>query len=855
MAQEICGNGIDDDNDGFIDCFDPDCGGATEIVSPISSVADDAEEIEATGLMELTDLELDLDFRPNKMVGLRFNNLAIPAGAIITEAYIRFTASPDNQSGATILIEAENKLDPAAFTLDDFDISDRTTLAQNYSWTTSLWTAGQTYDSPSLIPLAQALVDQVATNNELGSMVFVFTTPTGRSSANSYEATDPATRPTLHIEWAMCDSDGDGIADSKDLDDDNDGIPDSQEGFCASDEVLDLASLNGSNDPVSSINNANLSLDGSTVSMSSVTTAGNAILNDYELNDVHFSGSHGPKIGILNSAGPNDFVRFALEFGQEVSDLSFKVHDLDDEDQLTINAYRGNTLYTLNLADFTTYGCIAYAGNNLFQSTCGNISSNSLSVTLEISLPIPVSSIEFVLSQQVGGDGGGSITVASFSVSCEAADFDKDGIPNHLDLDSDGDGIVDIIEAGGIDANQDGEVDYPVVGDPRSMSDNDGDGLSDDPVYDSNNDGSADQSPDTNTASTDDLGTNLPVYNTDANGNPDFLDIDADDDGIVDIVEGQSTADYTAPADQDLDKDGIDDAYDVDYTASGYIVPNDQEGDGTPDYRDLDTDNDAKNDALEGYDNDGDGTADIIALGQDSDGDGLDDAFDKDNNNLTDTHGADNTDTPNSFPPSNTVPNERAWRAVGGGSFPVEWLAFQAVWQANDAQISWATASESSSDYFAIERSLDGQAFHEMGQVQAAGNSSTTSQYSFTDEKAADLKLTKYFYRLKQVDQNGEFEYSNTIELDLTLREGDISLAAYPNPAQDMIEIRYAAFQAGALSLRIFNSFGQLVHEKDIRYDKGNQFQSLDISNWTPGVYVIELASENYASSLKIVKQ
>ena len=400
MAQEICGNGIDDDNDGFIDCFDPDCGGATEVIRPISSVADDAEEIEATGLLELTDLEQDLDFRPNKMVGLRFTNLAIPAGAIITEAYIRFTASPDNQSGATIQIEAENNLNPAAFTLNNYDISGRTMLAQNYSWTTSLWTSGQTYDSPSLIPLAQALIDQVPASSELGSMVFVFTTPTGRSSANSYEAADPATRPTLYIEWAMCDSDGDGVADSKDLDDDNDGIPDSQEGFCANDELLDLASLNGSNDPVTDINNANLQLGGANVSMSAVTAGGNAIINDYELNDVHFNGSFGPKIGILNSASSSDFVRFELDFSQEVSDLSFRIHDLDDEDQLTINAYRGLTLYTLNLSDFTTYGCISYAGNNLFQSTCGNVSSNNLSVTLDISLPVPVTSIEFVLSQQ-----------------------------------------------------------------------------------------------------------------------------------------------------------------------------------------------------------------------------------------------------------------------------------------------------------------------------------------------------------------------------------------------------------------------------------------------------------------------
>lgn len=854
-AQEICGNGLDDDNDGFIDCFDPDCSGATATINPVSSVADDAEEIEDTGLMELTDLEQDLDFRPNKLVGIRFSNLNIPAGAIITQAYIRFVASPDNQSGATITIEAENNLNPAAFTLANNDISDRTVIAQNATWTTALWTTGQIHDTPSLIPMAQAVVDQVGANTELNSMVFVFTTPSGRSSANSYETADASTRPIFFLEWAMCDSDGDGIADAKDLDDDNDGIPDTQEGYCASDELLDLASLSGSNDPVNDINNANLVLDGANVSMSSVTVGGTAVQNDNELNDVHFTGSHGPKIGILNSNGTADYVRFEFDFNKEVSNLSFKIHDLDDEDQLTINAYRGTTLYTFSISDFTTYGCISYAGSNLFQSSCGNVGANNNSVTLDINLPIPVTSIEFLLSQQPGGDGGGSITAAAFTVACEPSDFDGDGIPNHLDLDSDGDGIVDIIEAGGIDANRDGEVDYPIAGDPESMTDADFDGLSDDPVYDSNNDGNPDLSPDTNTGSTADLGTNLPVYNTDLNGQPDFLDIDADDDGIVDIIEGQSTSGYQVPSNQDLDKDGIDDAFDVDYAPLGYIVPNDQELDGTPDYRDLDSDNDGKSDPLEGYDTDGDGTAEIVALGQDSDGDGLDDAFDKDNNSLTDTFGSDNTDTPTSFPPSNTVANERAWRATGGGSFPVEWLDFQAVWDGKDAKISWATASENGSDYYEIQRSLDGLLFQQLGRVNANGNTSAISQYAYADKAAADLKLTKYFYRLRQVDQNGEFQYSNTIELDLTLREGDISLAAYPNPATDQIEIRYAAFKAGALDLRIFNSVGQLVLEQNLRYDKGNQFQTLDISSWTPGMYVIELASENYASSLKIVKQ
>ncbi|MEL7339447.1 MAG: T9SS type A sorting domain-containing protein, partial [Bacteroidota bacterium] len=285
------------------------------------------------------------------------------------------------------------------------------------------------------------------------------------------------------------------------------------------------------------------------------------------------------------------------------------------------------------------------------------------------------------------------------------------------------------------------------------------------------------------------------------------------------------------------------------------IVPHTQDGDSLPDYRDLDTDNDGKADALEGYDKDGNGIAEITASGQDSDGDGLDDAFDKDNNSLADTNGASNGDTPNSFPPSSTVASERAWRAFGGGSFPVEWLDFAVVWEDLDASLSWSTASENASDFFEVQRSLDGLTFQPIGEVKAAGSSVETRQYQFKDIDAASLKLNKYYYRIRQVDLDGAYDYSNVIELNRTLSEGEIALSAYPNPTQDIVEIRYAAFRAGTLDLRVFNSLGQVVHQQRLTYDKGNQFQTLDLSGWKAGLYILELTSEQYASSLKLIKQ
>ena len=82
----------------------------------------------------------------------------------------------------------------------------------------------------------------------------------------------------------------------------------------------------------------------------------------------------------------------------------------------------------------------------------------------------------------------------------------------------------------------------------------------------------------------------LPLTATDG-GSPNYLDIDADNDGIPDNIEGQSTFTYVVPTMLDTDEDGINDAYDTDNGGTP-IVPVDTDGDTTPDYLDLNSDGD-----------------------------------------------------------------------------------------------------------------------------------------------------------------------------------------------------------------------------------------------------------------------
>ena len=204
-------------------------------------------------------------------------------------------------------------------------------------------------------------------------------------------------------------------------------------------------------------------------------------------------------------------------------------------------------------------------------------------------------------------------------ISNPEPDADGDTILNRLDLDSDNDGIPDVMEAGGSDPDGDG-----IIG-TGPIADNDGDGLSDmiDPLdgYDPASGGAG-------------PGTPLVLPNHDNDSLGDCYDIDADNDGIPDNVEAQPTVGYRAPSSTDNDGDGLDDAYDPldgylpgasanspGFNAGTPIPPVNTDGpDILPDYIDPDSDEDGIPDVQEN------GMTDIPST-TDTDGDGLLDDF------------------------------------------------------------------------------------------------------------------------------------------------------------------------------------------------------------------------------------
>jgi gliding motility-associated-like protein/uncharacterized repeat protein (TIGR01451 family) len=420
------------------------------------------------------------------------------------------------------------------------------------------------------------------------------------------------------------DSDGDGICDEDDLDDDNDGIPDLEEGVADTDGdgVIDALDLDSDNDGIPDIVEAggdDTDGDGSVDGFEDLDGDGlddgieadplyNPDSDDDGIVDAKDLDSDNDGIPDVIEAGGTDVDGDGVLDGYTDVDGDGFADSVDTDNDLTPGAGDGGVALENpdtdgdgvddrldldsdndGIPDVTENGGTDVDGDGVLDGYT-DVDSDGFADFVD-------TDDNTVLGP---GDGGTSLPIG---------DADLDGVPNYLDLDSDNDGILDLVEAGGTDADGNGRID--------DFADVDADGFAD-----------AVDTDDNTTPGPDDGGTSLEIPNTDGTGGADYLDIDADGDGIVDNLEGQPSDDYTAATGTDADGDGIDDAYDVDAGGSP-IGDYDHDGDGAPDYVDLDSDNDGEGDAIEGNDLDGDGVADTVPTGTDSDNDGLDDAFDK----------------------------------------------------------------------------------------------------------------------------------------------------------------------------------------------------------------------------------
>ncbi|WP_158607197.1 T9SS type A sorting domain-containing protein [Pontibacter oryzae] len=526
----------------------------------------------------------------------------------------------------------------------------------------------------------------------------------------------------------------------------------------------------------------------------------------------------------------------------------------------------------------------------------------------------------------IDAEGGSTEQNVTYTIT---NDWDNDGINDADDIDDNNDGITDIISGNGVDPlgddDGDGKLNYhdrdfihPVYGVFRDINnddvndvfdmdldrrinsldaDIDGDGIAN--VLEANSgkipEGNI-YAPNSGTITGPVSANGMPVAaqttgnsgiakfdmpDSDGDSFMDFMDLDADNDGILDNLEAQTTDGFINKVLLDSDRDGINDAYDPDHGGQS-ITPVDTDGDKIPDYLDLDSDDDEAPDFEEAFDDDRDGFAqnDMIiraARFEESMGVGYYTDEDKNKNKVpdwldkidgkpaylvpesghyydTDQDGfVDLLDTDAGGRPAalqRTGNEEYDFRDQATITpLPVTLAMFRAKVAKNGVLLEWSTATEINNDRFVLERSLDGKLFNAIGWVKGVGNSNATLKYKFLD---ATVPSGVTYYRLKQLDFDGKYEYSTVVSVNVSTAIDNQSRKGivYPNPTSGIVTLNLSALPEGDYNLTVFGINGKQVRQLVV---KSQVEQQLDLSNLAVGKYVVRIQGADFVQHISLI--
>lgn len=170
---------------------------------------------------------------------------------------------------------------------------------------------------------------------------------------------------------------------------------------------------------------------------------------------------------------------------------------------------------------------------------------------------------------------------------------------------------------------------------------------------------------------------------------------------------------------------------------------------------------------------------------------------------------------------------------------PVEMMSFTGKLIGGVAQLNWATASELNNDRFEVERSYDAKNWIKISSVKGFGTTNSIQNYAYNDASALHNGSTVY-YRLKQVDYNGEFEYSSTVVLASNFASGEKSFKVYPNPANTTLHVESVNSNKTDGEYKLLDLNGKVLVQGNF-----NQMLTMPLTDIAPGLYFIQINSND----------
>ncbi len=193
----------------------------------------------------------------------------------------------------------------------------------------------------------------------------------------------------------------------------------------------------------------------------------------------------------------------------------------------------------------------------------------------------------------------------------------------------------------------------------------------------------------------------------------------------------------------------------------------------------------------------------------------------------------------------------------GAEILPIELLYFNAVCNNDVAEINWSTASEINNDYFNIEKCRDDACIVSddwkiVTNIDGAGTSNIQHDYFVIDENPYNGIS---YYRLKQTDYDGEYEYSDIVAISNINKNTDCKMNIFPNPFINEITILISNLHSSTSKIEIYDILGNKVIERTLcNIDNNNNKFIINLSELIKGPYLIKFISDNFVKTQRIIK-
>jgi PQQ-dependent dehydrogenase (s-GDH family) len=185
-------------------------------------------------------------------------------------------------------------------------------------------------------------------------------------------------------------------------------------------------------------------------------------------------------------------------------------------------------------------------------------------------------------------------------------------------------------------------------------------------------------------------------------------------------------------------------------------------------------------------------------------------------------------------------------------TLPVQMISFTGNLSNNATLLNWTTGTEVNTANFEIERSIDGNSYNKIGTVTASGNSSVPLDYSYTDNDVITLSASVIYYRLKIMDRDGHYDYSNLVTVSLADIAGRVTI--FPNPAAENANVTIGAISDGNVQCKILDNAGRTVLQNAAGLKKGRNNIVINIHKLSTGIYYLSVTGAGIDKKVKLQK-